>query len=99
MTILIGNSDFVDVGNYTAPLTRSGLLRYAYVPPEVPMSLSAWPTLEEMILRQKRVVIFMDYNANQVDSPTAVCSVAAFAFSPVHERLFFGGSNHVYVRR
>lgn len=66
VTILIGNSDFIDVGNYTAPLTRSGLARYAYVPSQIPMSLSAWPTLGEMILRQKRVVIFMDYNANQV---------------------------------
>ena len=66
VTLLMGNSDFVNVDNYTAPLSRSGLSRYAYVPPEVPMSLSAWPTLGEMILTQKRVVIFMDYNANQV---------------------------------
>lgn len=33
------------------------------------MSLDAWPTLEEMILRQKRVVILMDYNTNQVCHP------------------------------
>jgi hypothetical protein len=33
------------------------------------MALSAWPTLGEMILSQKRVVIFMDYNANQTAVP------------------------------
>ena len=66
VTVLIGNSDLIDVGNYTAPLTRSGLSRFAFVPPEIPMSLSAWPTLGDLILHQKRVIIFMDYKANQV---------------------------------
>ena len=69
VTILIGNSDFVDVRNYTAPLTRSGLSRYAYIPHKVPMNVSAWPRLEEMILMQKRVVIFIDYKANQTQVP------------------------------
>ncbi|KAI4131693.1 MAG: hypothetical protein LQ338_001094 [Usnochroma carphineum] len=69
VTILIGNGDLVDVNNYTAPLQSSGLARYAYIPPKIPMGVDDWPTLSEMILMQKRVVIFMDYNANQTAVP------------------------------
>ncbi|KAL9001165.1 MAG: hypothetical protein Q9169_000349 [Polycauliona sp. 2 TL-2023] len=69
VTLLIGNGDLSKVGNFTAPLESSGLARYAYVPPEVPMGVDDWPTLAEMILRQKRVVIFMDYEADQIAVP------------------------------
>ncbi|KAL6714984.1 hypothetical protein ACLMJK_007244 [Lecanora helva] len=69
VTILIGNSDLIAVGNYSAPLEQSGLSKYAYVPPQVPMNISSWPTLASMILMGKRAVIFMDYNANQTEVP------------------------------
>lgn len=69
VTILIGNSDFIGVGNYTTPLENSGLASYAYIPSQVPMSISSWPTLSRMILTGKRAVIFMDYNANQTEVP------------------------------
>lgn len=69
VTLLIGNGDLVDVNKYVAPLQSSGLARYAYIPPKAPMAIDDWPTLSEMILMQKRVVIFMDYNANQTSVP------------------------------
>ncbi|KAL8841057.1 MAG: hypothetical protein Q9170_001082 [Blastenia crenularia] len=69
VTLLIGNGDLVQVNNYTAPLQSSGLAKYAYIPPKIPMGVDDWPTLAEMILMQKRVVIFMDYNANQTSVP------------------------------
>ncbi|KAL8909736.1 MAG: hypothetical protein Q9207_000045 [Kuettlingeria erythrocarpa] len=69
VTLLIGNGDLVNVNNYTAPLQSSGLARFAYIPPKMPMAIEDWPTLSEMILMQKRVVIFMDYNANQTAVP------------------------------
>lgn len=69
VTLLIGNSDLIGVGNYTTSLEASGLDRYAYIPPQVPMDISSWPTLSSMILTRKRVVIFMDYNANQTKVP------------------------------
>ena len=59
VTVLLVNSDFIGVGNYTTPLINSGLARYAYVPPIIPMNISSWPTLSELILTGKRVVIFM----------------------------------------
>lgn len=69
VTLLLVNSDFIGVGNYTAPLINSGLAKYAYIPPVIPMNISSWPTLSEMILTGKRAVIFMDYDANQTEVP------------------------------
>ncbi|KAF2759770.1 PLC-like phosphodiesterase, partial [Pseudovirgaria hyperparasitica] len=69
VTILLGNSDQVSVTKYVDPIQNSGLGTYVYEPPKIPMAASDWPTLEEMILSQKRVVIFMDYSANQQEVP------------------------------
>ncbi|KAF2101078.1 PLC-like phosphodiesterase, partial [Rhizodiscina lignyota] len=69
VTILLGNSDNVNVNNFTAPIQNSGLGRYVYEPPEVPMGLDDWPMLSEMIFTQKRVVFFLDYGANQTAVP------------------------------
>jgi hypothetical protein len=69
VTLLLVNSDFIAVENYTAPLENSGLIRYLYRPPQIPMTLDAWPTLGEMILSQQRVVVFMDYKADQTSVP------------------------------
>lgn len=69
VTILLGNSDLVSVDKYVAPIKKSGLYRYVYTPPTVPVGLPDWPTLSRMILRQKRVVVFMDYMANQTEVP------------------------------
>lgn len=69
VTLLLVNSDYIGVGNYTTPLINSGLTQYAFEPPQVPMTLESWPSLGQMILTGKRVVIFMDYNANQTEIP------------------------------
>lgn len=69
ITILLGNADYVDVENFVDPIQNSGLGRFAYEPPQVPMALDDWPTLSQMILTQKRVVFFMDYQANQTKVP------------------------------
>lgn len=69
VTILVGNADFRPVTDYIAPLESSGLSKYAYIPPKVPMNVTDWPTLSRMIWLHKRVVIFMDYNADQNEVP------------------------------
>ena len=69
VTILIGNGDAINVENYTAPISSSGLQRYAYTPPKIPMALDDWPTLSSFILSGKRAIIFMDYQANQTSVP------------------------------
>ncbi|KAE8556655.1 hypothetical protein TMatcc_004039 [Talaromyces marneffei ATCC 18224] len=69
ITILMGNYDLIGVGNFTDPIVNSGLSKYAYQPPKIPMGLDDWPMLSELILTQKRAIIFMDYNANQTEVP------------------------------
>ena len=68
VTLLLVNSDFIGVGNYTTPLINSGLTKYAFIPPIVPMNVSSWPTLSEMILTGKRAVIFMVRSAVSLGS-------------------------------
>ncbi|KAH9818185.1 putative secreted protein [Teratosphaeria destructans] len=69
VTFLIVNSDFVDVTNYVSAVENSGLINYVYEPAYVPQHRDQWPTLGEMILSGKRVVLFMDYKANQTAVP------------------------------
>lgn len=69
VTILIANGDYIGVGNFTQAVQNSGLIPHLYTPPEIPMGLDDWPTLSHMILTGKRVVLFMDYNANQTEVP------------------------------
>jgi len=69
VTILMGNDDVVNVEEYVKPILDSGLKRYVYVPPSVPMDINGWPTLSEMIISGKRVVVFLDYEADQSRVP------------------------------
>lgn len=69
ITILMGNSDVIEIQNYTEPVTNSGLINYVYTTPEIPMPLESWPTLGEMILTNQRVVLMLDYQANQTAIP------------------------------
>ncbi|OJD19973.1 hypothetical protein AJ78_00167 [Emergomyces pasteurianus Ep9510] len=69
ITILLGNGNFVAPTEFIAPLERSGLLDYVYTPPKIPMALEDWPTLSHFILTGKRVVVFLNYKANQAEVP------------------------------
>ena len=69
VTILMGNDDGVWARNYTPSMENSGLIKYVYTAPTEPMSLDDWPTLGEMILTQQRVVVMLDYMANQQRIP------------------------------
>ena len=69
VAILMGNSDVVTPQNYTAPVVNSGLINFVYTPPTQPMPLESWPTLAEMIFRNQRAVVMLDYQANQTAIP------------------------------
>jgi len=69
VTFLIVNSDYTTVENYVPAIQNSGIEEYLYIPTYVPQYKDQWPTLSEMILDNKRVVMFMDYNANQTAVP------------------------------
>lgn len=65
VTILLGNSDARPATDYASFIEETGLVRFAYQPPQIPMAKDDWPTLADMILHGQRVVFFMDYEANQ----------------------------------
>jgi len=72
VTIIFGNYDWADkdsdgnslvtAADFDVPVRSSGLYDYVYQPPKTAMTIDDWPTLAEMILSQKRVVTFIDYN-------------------------------------
>lgn len=69
VTILLGNGNYSTPDLYAPFIESTGILQYAYEPPFLPMTLDDWPTLSEMILRGKRVVMFLDYMADQQKFP------------------------------
>ncbi|KAI1389883.1 PLC-like phosphodiesterase [Hypoxylon trugodes] len=69
VTILLGNGNYSTPNLYVPFIEQTGILRYIYTPPVVPMALDDWPTLSEMVLKGQRVVMFMDYMANQTAYP------------------------------
>ncbi|EGX95940.1 PLC-like phosphodiesterase, TIM beta/alpha-barrel domain [Cordyceps militaris CM01] len=69
VTILLGNGNYSDASLYKPYIEKSGIQKYAYTPPLLPMKLNDWPTLQDLILRGKRVIMFLDYNANHTAVP------------------------------
>lgn len=69
ITILMGNSDYVAPSYFAKVIESSGLKDLIYTPSKIPMALEDWPTLSSMILSGKRVVTFLDYQANQTETP------------------------------
>ena len=69
VTILLENGDYRPVGDYVPFLEQTGLVQYAYTPPLIPMGVNDWPPLSHFILTGKRVVFFMDYDADQTAVP------------------------------
>ncbi|RKF63214.1 putative secreted protein [Golovinomyces cichoracearum] len=69
VSILLGNGDYKKVTEIAPFVEKSGLVQYAYIPTKVPMMIDDWPTLSSLILTGKRVLIFMDYEANQTAVP------------------------------
>ncbi|KAK1754646.1 PI-PLC X domain-containing protein 1 [Echria macrotheca] len=69
VTILLGNGNYSKPEMYVPFIESTGILQYIYTPPVVPMSRDDWPTLARMILSGQRVVMFLDYEANQTAFP------------------------------
>ncbi|KAM7194802.1 PI-PLC X domain containing protein [Naviculisporaceae sp. PSN 640] len=69
VTILLGNGNYSKAEVYAPYIESTGILQYVYTPPKAPMALDDWPTLSSMILSGQRVVMFLDYEANQTAYP------------------------------
>jgi hypothetical protein len=68
IALLMGNNNGHDEriapSEFATTFQKSGILKYMYTPPSTSMNITEWPTLGEMILRNKRVVSFLDYGTN-----------------------------------
>ncbi|RYN51505.1 putative secreted protein [Alternaria tenuissima] len=73
IAIMMGNNNGDDTKipatDYVAPFQNSGMMEYLWTPPSATMNLTDWPTLAEMIIKNKRVVVMLDYNADQSQVP------------------------------
>ena len=58
VTLLLTNGDRVSVEEFGTAMTDSGLVSYAYTPPEK-LSVSEWPKLQELISTDSRLVMFL----------------------------------------
>jgi len=68
LTILLTNGDNADVSLFGTAMTTSGLSTYAYTPSSS-LSMSEWPTLQELITAGTRLVMFLDYGADTATVP------------------------------
>ncbi|KAJ6451712.1 PLC-like phosphodiesterase [Mycena vitilis] len=69
LTLLFTNPEGQSPLNVWKPaFDDSGISDLAFVPPSLPVKQSDWPTLGEMIDSGKRVVVFLDANADGSDS-------------------------------
>ncbi|KFX90396.1 hypothetical protein O988_08219 [Pseudogymnoascus sp. VKM F-3808] len=68
VTLLLTNQDNVDVSVFGKAMVDSGLAKLAYTPPKK-LALNEWPTLQEMINSNKRLVMFLDYHADTAKVP------------------------------
>jgi hypothetical protein len=58
VTLLLTNADGVEVNKYGDIMTGSGLSKYAYTPPKK-LAISEWPTLQQLIMANTRLVMFL----------------------------------------
>ncbi|KAK9235885.1 PLC-like phosphodiesterase [Lipomyces kononenkoae] len=82
VTMLIVNGDFLPVTDFASEFDNSGITNYTYVPPISPLSIDAWPTLQEMITAGTRLVVFLDYGANVSTVPYILDEFAYFFETP-----------------
>jgi hypothetical protein len=58
VTLLLTNGDGAAVSLFGAAMTSSGLSAYAYTPPSQ-LAMADWPTLQELINKDTRLVMFL----------------------------------------
>ncbi|PGH06873.1 hypothetical protein GX51_02118 [Blastomyces parvus] len=71
VTLLVTNGDALDISRFDEAFRNSGIVPYAFVPPSSPdkLPMDEWPTLQEMIQSGKRLVVFLDYEADMSRVP------------------------------
>jgi len=72
VSILLVNSNSATTGDLASEFTKSGITKYSYTPPSSTTPLTTWPTLQDLISANTRLLTFVaSLNPSQVDSTTA----------------------------
>lgn len=69
VTLLFVNGDNANISEFDSAYVGSGLKKYAYTPPSSPLALNAWPTLDQLIGNNTRLVTFVDAGADTATAP------------------------------
>lgn len=71
VTLLLTNGDNVDITVFEPAFEQSGIKDLAFVPSTTPdkLPMDQWPTYAEMMTSGKRIVVFLDYKANETEVP------------------------------
>ncbi|EFX02467.1 hypothetical protein CMQ_5828 [Grosmannia clavigera kw1407] len=69
VTILLGNGNYARPEMYAPYIESTGLVDFAYAPSNPPVNLQDWPTLGKMIDSRQRVVMMLDYKADETVYP------------------------------
>ena len=81
LTLLLVNGDDLDVAQFGSVFSSVGLDSYAYTPKGT-LTLDEWPTLQELIDDGKRLVVFMDYEADTSSVPYILDEFTYFFETP-----------------
>lgn len=65
VTLLLTNPTGASPDIFRKAVERAGLGDKVYTPPHRGMNMDDWPTLQEMIDSKRRLVVFLDYGADQ----------------------------------
>ncbi|TVY30504.1 PI-PLC X domain-containing protein [Lachnellula hyalina] len=63
VTLLLTNGDAIAVSMFADAYDDAGISKYTYTPPNQ-LALGDWPTLQDLISANTRLITFMDYNSN-----------------------------------
>ncbi|KIW09273.1 uncharacterized protein PV09_00194 [Verruconis gallopava] len=67
VTLLLTNPDNAPMSDFDAVFKQVGLDKLAFIPSTSPnpLPMASWPTLGDMISQNQRLVVFIDYGANE----------------------------------
>ncbi|KAF2771800.1 PLC-like phosphodiesterase [Teratosphaeria nubilosa] len=84
LTLLLTNGDYVNVTLFAEAFEEVGLASYAFVPPTgtTRLAMDSWPTYGEMIADGTRLVMFLDYEADESVVPYVLDEFAYFFETP-----------------
>ena len=96
VTLLLTNGDYLDVGAFDQVFTKAGITDLVYTPQRAPPKTrhrrgennatstnpEQWPTLGQMIAKNQRLVVFLDYGAKPTSVPYILNEFAYFWETP-----------------